>query len=535
MAGTFTRSIFYKLATSSNAIVEYTGVLGSPQLPGGGSPSGYRITNQAAPAGSTTYSGGLNALYTVSPTNRTISPTGGGVLSPTWPTVAGNSVTIWVQESIGNNGYVSPATSSASVLAITNPAVSGTQTFATTAAATISHSPALSTTGAGGTLQYNATTGATYSSSGWTSGTSPVILTRGTTYYLWARRGIGITTDEGAFAVSNGPFTVPYLSPNLTLGTVSPNTSPAAPLTLTGGDTSNVSVNWTAQANHTYRIIRNDLASPALVVSEVSSGPQSLLFSQSSSPVGSPNSGLVDLPLEGVSADYTIQVKRSVASGGDGLWYDGTATNTVPIEILRIKEPTLDDTQDFNSFSPTPISHTVSLKLNGLGGTLEYGWNTTGSPQQSAVTNWQSSATFANAFSRGSTYYFYARRSTDAADFDVSTAQTVIPLATYGLKVWNNAGTKVVFDTSTLVTNFITCKISGTAATSSTIAGSGSVTVTIPGITASNTNVVYVVVDGPYQYGIGPSFSVTRNTGSITITNTTASSITVYFYAGRYK
>jgi hypothetical protein len=532
MAGTFTRSIFYKLDTSPNAEVQYTGVLGSPQVPGGPSPSGYRVTNQASPTGSTAYSGGANALYTLSPTTRNIAPTAGGVLSPTWPTTAGGSVTVWVQESVGNNGYSAVATSSASVVAISNPAVSGTQTFATTAAGNISHTPALSTTGAGGTLEYNATTTTTYSSTGWTTGA--LTVARGTSYYFWARRGIGVTT-ESAYSVFNGPFAVPYLATNLAVGTVSP-----AGLQLTGGDTSNVSVNWTAQANHTYRIIRNDLASPALVHGSgngVSTGPITLLFSESVSPTGSPNSGLVDLPNEGVTAEYVVEVRRNTVSGGDGLWYTGTGTNQ-PFQILRILQPTVDDSQDFNGVSPTTISHAVQLKTDGVGGTLQFGWNTTGSPQQAAVSNWQSSPTFANAFTRGSTYYFYARRSTDAADFDVSTAQTVPQLPGYGLRIWSTDGSKIVFDTTSLPINLITCKDGvGAELPSQTLAaGATGAPVYVTGMTQTNGASIFVIVGGSTSAAAGtPPYTLTRQTGYFTVKNNLTSSNTFTYLAGRYK
>ena len=106
----------------------------------------------------------------------------------------------------------------------------------------------------------------------------------------------------------------------------------------------------------------------------------------------------------------------------------------------------------------------------------------------------------------------------------------------YGMQVYNNAGTKIVFDTTSLPTNFITCKIGGAAATSSAIAASpATITVAIPGITPTNTAEVFAVVNGPYQLAIGPSYRVTRNTDSITIGNSTTSSITVTFFAGRFK
>lgn len=106
----------------------------------------------------------------------------------------------------------------------------------------------------------------------------------------------------------------------------------------------------------------------------------------------------------------------------------------------------------------------------------------------------------------------------------------------YGLLVRNNAGTKTVFSDATFPNNFITCKIGGTAATSSSIAASpATITVAIPGITPTNTADVFAVVDGPYDIVNGSAFRVTRNNDSITIGNKTTSSITVTFFAGRYK
>lgn len=107
----------------------------------------------------------------------------------------------------------------------------------------------------------------------------------------------------------------------------------------------------------------------------------------------------------------------------------------------------------------------------------------------------------------------------------------------YGILVRNNAGTKTVFDDTTFPTNFITCKIGGTAATSSSIAASpATITVAIPGVTPTNTDTVYVVVDGPVDTATSTqNFRVTRNTDSVTIGNKTTSSITVTFFAGRYK
>jgi hypothetical protein len=506
MAGTFTRSTFYKLDTSPNARVEYTGVTDvSPYL--------YRVVDRQATAGALIYAGGAALAYS-SPAIRTISPTTN--LSPTWPRTAGSPVTVWVQENIKGAGFLSPATSSAVVLAITNPAVSGTQTFATTAAATISHSPALSTQGAGGTLQFWATNASplVYSPLGWTI--SPLTLNRGDRVYLGARRGVGVSTNEDQFSVYNGPFDVPFISPNYNIN-VSPEKTE-----ITGGNTSPVTVAWTTTSGNTYRVLRTDTGNTIVI-------PLTSAASGTLSPNGA------ELPSPGLQGEYKIQVRRTTATGGDGVFYDATSGTNITFSITRIGAPVLDDTQNFNVSSPTPISHTIELKSTGVGGNLQYGWHTTNNVAN--VTNWQSPPTFNNAFSRNSpAYYFFARRSTDLADYDVSTAQTVPSELVTGLRVWNNAGNKVVFDTNVLVTNFITCKVSGTAATGWAISPGTFVDVTVPGLTASNGSTVFFCINGPYNQATGyPTYSPTRNTGFVRINNSTASNITVSFYAGRYK
>jgi len=511
MAGTFTRATFYKLDTSPNAQVEYTGVVDAT------SPYSYRITNQASPTGSTVYTTGQPQTLTANPTIRTISPS--TALSPTWPRNAGSPVTIWVQESIRSNGYLSPATSSAVVLAITNPAVSATQTFATSPVAAILHSPTLSSSGAGGTLEYWATNVSppVYSPNGWTT-TARLTLDRGERVYIGARRGVGVSTNEGQFAVYNGPFDVPFISPNLNVTVTVEKTE------LTGGNSSPVNISWTTTTFNTYRLLRTDSGTNVVVISLTTAGSGTL----------SPG-GTSELPSPGSEADYKFQVRRTPVSGGDGLWYSPAGANT-SFSILRIGKPTVDDTQTFNNESPTIVSHSITLDAPGIGGTLQYGWNTTGTNSQASVTNWQSSSTFNNAFTRGNTYYFYARRSTDSVDFDLSTAQTVPQIATYGLRVYNSPGTKVVFDTSTLVTNFITCKISGSASTGTTIAASSFVDVTVAGLTATNSASVFFVADGPSEPLSGnPYYSPVRNSGFVRINNPTTSPIAVTYYAGRYK
>ena len=144
---------------------------------------------------------------------------------------AGNSYTFKLQVRLGNTyGAMQNAseytawedhgdTFTITRVAPTQPTVNNTQTFNTTSAsATFSHSIALSSSGSGGSLEYNITQSSarntnnpstTLPTSGWQS-SSTFTLTRGYYYHFWARR------STGAGDRTNSSLQTPYLPTSLT-------------------------------------------------------------------------------------------------------------------------------------------------------------------------------------------------------------------------------------------------------------------------------------------------------------------------------
>lgn len=488
----FTGTTGYFLTGATSFSVTYTGVVGLR----------YRLRTGANGGGSA-YTGGAASVMNSSPVTR------GNITAPL--PAAGATQNIYLQEEATlNSGVWADTGTPGTITNVTPPVLNDSQTInSTTQTQTVAHTPALTTSGAGGTLQYAFTADTTYSS-GATWG-STVTLTRGDTVYLWARR-----VDNASYADIAGPFTVPYVATNLAVGTVTVGATE-----LTGGSTSDVSVAWTPQSGHTYRVLRNDSGSNVVVISLTSTSPQNLLFSESG-----------DLPSEGAIASYFIQSRRTPASGGDGVWYDSTGTN-VAWEILRIKEPTVADNQDYDVLSQTStITHAIGLKTQGLGGTLEYNV-TTNTTYPS--TGWTTTNSW--TLTRGSTYYLWARRSTDTADYDISSAQVIPPYAIYGLRVYSTNGSKIVFDTTSLPMNLITCKLlAGTEVTSQTLAaGATGANVYVDGMTTTNGASIFVVVRSPSSLNTTPPYTLTRAAGYFTIKNNLTTSATFYFFAGRYK
>lgn len=339
---------------------------------------------------------------------------------------------------------------------------------------------------------------------------------------VWSPVGTG-SENGGASGSLTWNWSRATAATTLTVGTVTQGATE-----LTGGATSNVSIGWTPYAtspgSHGYQIVRTDLAADIVVVAETSTTPQSLL-----------NADANDLPLEGVVAGYKFQVRRTAANGGDDIWYDATGTNN-PFSIQRIKEPTVNNTQNYDvtTISST-ITHPIDLKLDGLGGTLQFAV-TTNTTYPS--TGWVAEASNSWTLVRGNTYYFWARRSTDLADYDViDSAQVIPPYSSYGLRIFSTNGAKTVFDTSSLPMNLITCKlVSGTEILSQTLtAGATGAAVYVDGLTTTNGGSIFVVVRAPTSLNTTPPYTLSRQAGYFTLTNNLTSTATLYFFAGRYK
>jgi len=133
---------------------------------------------------------------------------------------------------------------SGTVASVTAPVVNNSQSFAATASATTTCAIALTSSGSGGTLQYNKSTSTTVPTSGWQS-SSTVSVTRGTSYYFWARRGVG-SEDR-----TDASIPVPYIAPDTTSVSGTDDNIAWADTTATTSVTGVLS-------NHTYIIKKNN-------------------------------------------------------------------------------------------------------------------------------------------------------------------------------------------------------------------------------------------------------------------------------------
>lgn len=274
---------------------------------------------------------------------------------------------------------------------ITAPTVNNTQTFVTTASSSISHTIALSSTGSGGTLEYNVSTSTTTPTSGWQSSAS-VTVTRGTSYYFWARR------SSSAVDRNDSAITVPYLQPDLDV-----SISPASQ-TLASTDTSaSVTVSGVARSTEN-TVVRTNNGSTNL--SNIGTGNNVTLTWSSSLPSAG-----------GPAVTYEIFTRRPTTSGGDGsTWYQTNDTFTVS-KAVGIVAPVVNNTQSFATTEAASISHVPDLSTTGSGGTLEYAISTS----TATPSTWSSSVTV----TRGNAYYFWARRS--STDLDRTDSLVTVP------------------------------------------------------------------------------------------------------------
>lgn len=383
MAGSFTRSVFYKSPGSTTAVeIQHTGV-----LVGGPTYYQYRITNNNPVATSQMYLGALN--YTAASPIRTTTAAG----SPALPTTAGASITIYLQElSPGAASFVVQG-STATVTAITVPVVNAQQTYSTQQAGTITHSPSLSTVGVGGVLELNKTSpdNTTYPTTGWVS-SSAFTVDRGTQYNIWARRGEGIS-NPGNFASSTLVSPAPYLGLTSTVGSLTvggvTNASPGNPLLVPEGGSATITWNNTISPGF-YRIVRTT-GTTVLVVSGVEGRTTGLI---------SPSV----LPPVGTTWAYQVEVKRDITDGGNNAYIAVTPTSPHPNPFYIttiVPAPT-----GISGATGAELSPTATVTITATGGSGTYDYSLDG-------VNYQASASFASQ-NRGATINLYARSTSGA-------------------------------------------------------------------------------------------------------------------------
>ena len=183
-------------------------------------------------------------------------------------------------------------------IAISAPIVNNAQTFATTAAANTTVVISLSTAGSGGTLQYNKSTSTTTPTTGWQS-SSTVTVTRGTSYYFWARRSVS-DVDR-----SNTILLCPYLTPD----------------TVIAGTSSSISDTATSAVTTVSSMAR----STDEVAVRINNGGTNLGTRSGNGDITWTGS----LPTGTSTTTYELFTRRPVSTGGDNLWDATNDTFTV--------------------------------------------------------------------------------------------------------------------------------------------------------------------------------------------------------------
>lgn len=115
-----------------------------------------------------------------------------------------------------------------------------------------------------------------------------------------------------------------------------------------------------------------------------------------------------------VTGNYSISVIQSIKVGGSQTIYSGLVTGTVSSSGSGVTAPTISNVTHSNAAASIVIA-TVNLSNTGSGGTLQYAQTTSNSAPSSG---WQSSSSFSHT--RGTTRYYWARRSTTAVSSSAS-------------------------------------------------------------------------------------------------------------------
>ena len=270
-----------------------------------------------------------------------------------------------------------------------SPVVNNTQTFLTTASSSTSCVVSLTTSGSGGTLEFNKSTSTAVPTSGWQSSSTVTNLTRGTAYYLWARRATGYQDR------TNSPLTPDFLvgdtGVNPSSTTIDYDDTTASTTIVTYGT---VGETYAVRVNNGSTNLGTDVA-----VSSSSAGTATISFTGS-------------LPTAGNSTTYEIFVLRPISTGGDGsTYYPTDDTFTVTRDALPIS-PVVNNTQTFLTTASSSTSCVVSLTSSGSGGTLEYNKSTSTTVPTGI---WYSTSTVTN-LTRGTAYYLWARQGTGYQD-----------------------------------------------------------------------------------------------------------------------
>ena len=427
----------------------------------------------------------------------------------------------------------------------TAPVVSNTQTFAGTESATTTCTIALTSSGTNGTLEYNVTTDTTVPTQNWNT-SATVSVSRGTTYYFWARRAVGYEDR------TDSAITVPYLSDisdnTITIGTPEDKNGTALnynnsvweiPSSYGTTAADYIDVPFTDGGTYDQYIMKSNNASLPWVSTAASVGGSSYFRLVPTN----------DLPAANGTFTYYFEGKRTIAGGGDGVDYvsvNGGAT--ISIKRLGVVDTTPDaptftnitnatTNQEYKqSFTTTGVTSGQNITWTGSGGmtlsTSQNGTYSTSITRQLNEVGWAKitassnpSTSVTGVLTSGSTSSNWTITTASSGGSGGSTAGGS-GTATYGLAVYNSNGTNQIFGSSHKSPGLInygnwSVAANGTSTSYSAI-----------GMTTSNTTEVNVILTGVPPNLTSPA-QITRSTNSFTITNSSSTALSGTFYVIR--
>ena len=340
--------------------------------------------------------------------------------------------------------------------------------------------------------------------------------TRGTTPSFYAR---SVGSLGGTTSSSYGPISapqVPYLS--VTYGTAVVNQTITASAT-----TSPVTFSPAMPTYHQWKVEVGGVQVGALNLTAITGS---------------------DLPTSG-TASYVLYIRRTIASGGDGLWYvaqfnDFTITRegadpanftfaSITGASTSTTTPSAVITLSGYNVATTVTARTAGLEFSINGSTFT---STVGTAVPVGATL-QIRATSPTTGPATSSAYTITVGSTVSGNWFISTGSTGTGgggagNADYGLQV-NNSNSLITFSPSMRASNLITV---GSAVD---LAGQGTTSnITAEGVTSTNSTDVAIVVEQVGSSTFGSTIDVTRGTGGFTITNTSNQTATFKWLVYRY-
>lgn len=323
----------------------------------------------------------------------------------------------------GGDGLYDNCTGTGSSFTITRENVPAPNTPTATPSTEGDANPSVTVSATGGVgVTYNITAGATTPSTGWgagpftaTSDTSAT-LTRGQTYYIWARSNYTYNAVNYTNAVST-TYNVPYLDPQYPSAVF-----PTAVNVFFGATSFDIDIfnGETSTSDNTFQI-RTGSYTGTIV------GTGNAILNDTVTITVNDTVG-VNL---GDTETYYITAYRSVGTGGSGGVTVANVTTFTATTIITT--PVVNDSQNLTSTEEDNIiDHTIAMTSLGGGGTLQYAISTSATYNVNIVRTWQSSPSFtgANGIERGTAYYFWARRADSATYADSAgpfTADFLLP------------------------------------------------------------------------------------------------------------